>query len=309
MNRHDLLWWNGRFVRWDEARVHVTSETALRGLNVFEGIRAYSRRGQDAFAVVGLDAHLERLRRSAITMQIPMLHTTGQWRQAVIDLLLRLPCGEDLYIRPTIYVDRGSYEADATMVDTGAFISWRLAPYQAYGSMSCGVSSWVRIPSRCLPAEAKTGATYTAFRLARLEVKARGFDEAILLNEHGQVAETPGGSILCITDSVVRTPPLDADILPSITRQIVLETLCPALGLQIQVGPLHVSDLRTADEVLIAGTLDGLARIHRLEERNIDDPGDGSRIRMLQELYHGLCLGTVLQSSRWVEIVEREDMI
>lgn len=304
MPNDDIIWWNGSLVPWDSARVHVTSETALRGLNVFEGIRAYWRPNERAYAVIGLDAHLARLAESARLMHIPAPDIRQRMLTGIEALLGRISDPSDLYIRPTLYVDRGGYEHNPERIVVGEFISWRREPARTLRSLKCGISKWARVPASCLPSKAKIGATYTAFRLARLETTIRGLDEAILLNEHGHITETAGGSIFIMRSGVLATPSLNSGILPSITRRIVIDVLCPRLGCEVKERSLTPDDLGAADGVFIVGTLDEISNVSSVDGREFVKDGSANRAYCeLASLFRSLCEGSQFQETEWASII------
>lgn len=288
-----LIWWNGALVPWDAASVHVTSETALRGLNIFEGLRAYWRPSQGCYAIAALDEHLDRLENSARLLHFPIADLRRSLERGVGELLVSVPSPSDLYLRPTIYVDAGGYETDSTLVSIGAFISWRRAEARRDRSLRCFISSWRHIPPECLPSSAKIGASYTAFRLARLEAASNGFDEAILLNANGEITETPGGSIFALNGRTFTTPPLDAGILPSITRRIVLEFILPQLGYSIEERPLAPHVLRNSDAAMVVGTLDEISAMISIDGDSFRGPDTATAsIAEVAHFYRAICDGT-----------------
>jgi branched-chain amino acid aminotransferase len=303
----NVIWWNGKLVPWDNACVHVTSETALRGLNVFEGLRAYWRASENAFAIVGTDAHMKRLIQSAQSLAIPVHDASPRLRQGMSDILQTITTKSDLYLRPTIYIESGVYEVDEAKIICGEFISWRYAPSSPFRTIRCGISKWRRLPPDCLPSSAKVGAAYTSFRLARLDAKAQGYDEAILLNEMGRITETGGGSVFIVKNAIVITPPLEEGILPSITRRIVLDTLCPSLTIETEQRPLNVSDILEADEVFIAGTLDEISQVVAVNNVIMPQLDSGSIVQALQIMYYSLCNGSKLRDSGWIDIISVEE--
>jgi branched-chain amino acid aminotransferase len=306
MRDNDLIWWNGALIPWDEANVHVTSETALRGLNVFEGIRAYWRPNQSCYAVVALDAHLDRLEQSARSLHIPIPGLRMRLQQGIQDLLVAIPTPTDLYLRPTIYVESGGYEVNPAAIVVGAFISWRTAEARLHRSLHCSISSWRHIPSDALPSAAKIGASYTSFRLARLEVVSKGFQEAILLNERGEITETPVGSVFALSGRALTTPPLTSGILPSITRRIVLEVLCPECGFLSEERPLYPEDLRSADAVMIVGTLDEISHVASIDDHKFRT--DHPAFAAIDELAHRYrllyCGGADGRAGSWIHLVQ-----
>ena len=310
MRTNDIIWWNGSIVPWNSAKVHVTSETALRGLNVFEGLRAYWRPKEQAYALIGLDQHLDRLLESACLMRIPALGLRQQILSGVRALLSCIPDPSDLYLRPTLYVDSGGYEHDPNRIVIGKFISWRREPARTLRSLKCGVSSWIRVPASSLPSQAKIGATYTAFRLARLEATMRGLDEAILLNDRGQITETAGGSVFIAKAGALATPSLDSGILPSITRRIVLDLLCPHLGCEVRETHITTADLYSADEALIAGTLDEISDVSSVDGHVFSKNGGTSSATVeIAGLFRSFCEGTKFQESGWISMIPRRRLL
>lgn len=289
MRAYDKIWWNGSIVPWNEARVHVTSDTAQRGLNVFEGLRAYWRPSSHEYAIIGLNAHLERLENSARLLSIPAGDVRGRMLWGLRQLMGTIEFPSDLYLRPTLYIEAGAYDIDPANIVTGEFISWRPAAAVGHRALRCGTTSWLHTPPQCLPPQAKIGAAYTAFRLARLDVQARGFDEALLANADGDITETPGGAVFIVQDDQLVTPPLDAGILPSITRRIVIETLAPRLGMQCEQRRLRRADFVGAKAAVIVGTLDEIARISALDD-HVFGPGiAGDEVWQLELAYRNLC--------------------
>jgi branched-chain amino acid aminotransferase len=289
---------------WSSARVHVTSETALRGLNVFEGLRAYWRPREQAYAVVGLDAHLDRLIGSAELMHIPAIEVRERMFAGIHALLRCIPNPSDLYLRPTLYIDSGGYESHAERISIGDFISWRREPARMSRSLRCAISSWTRLPPSCLPPRAKVGAAYTAFRLARLEAISRDCDEAILLSSEGYLTETAGGSIFVAKGDMLATPSLDAGILGSITRRIVIELLCPSLGQEVTERILTTAELLAADGAFIAGTLDEISSVTSVEAQVFSTGGKPHRVcSELARLYSSFCEGSRFRGSNWVSLV------
>ncbi len=289
MRVHDKIWWNGSIVPWDEARVHVTSDTAQRGLNVFEGLRAYWRPSSHDYAIIGLDAHLERLENSARLLSIPAGDVKARMLSGLRQLVGTIEQPSDLYLRPTLYIDAGAYDIDQANIVTGEFISWRPAAAIERRALRCSISSWLHTPAQCLPPHAKIGAAYTAFRLARLDVQARGFDEALLANADGDITETPGGAIFIVQDDQLVTPPLETGILPSITRRIVIETLAPLLGIRCKQRRLRRGDIVGATAALIVGTLDEISRITALDDHVFGSGLDGDMVSQLDVAYRNLC--------------------
>ncbi|MET9658135.1 aminotransferase class IV [Streptomyces sp. NPDC006510] len=289
-NHPDLIWLNDRICPWDQARVHVTSETALRGVNVFEGIRGYWQAGHGRLAVVRPAAHLARLEQSAALMRIPHAGLDAQVREGMTALLARLAPRHDVYLRPTLYVEDGRYTDDPDSVVTGLYITCVPAPPRPGRAAACRISTWMRIPDRALPTAAKTGAAYAAFRLARLQAQQDGADEAILLNERGLVAETGGAAVFAVMGGTLVTPPLGDGLLDSVTRGVVL-ALADRLGFPAQVRSLPPDELIGADEVFLTGTLDEIRPVASIDGQAVGDGTTGAVTGAVRRAYLAMCTG------------------
>lgn len=282
-----LMWWNGTLRPTDEATTAVTSETALRAVNAFEGIRAYSQEAHGRFAVVSLDRHLDRLRSSLSLLSLPAVHLVAPLGAAVRDLVGASHEGADYYIRPTVYLEEGSYTANPAECRFGSFATIREVP--AGTPLSCRVSSYRRIPSSAFPSRAKSGASYSSFRLARIEAVLDGYDEAILLDMNDRVSETGGASVFVVRDGVVMTPGLDHDILDSITRRHAIAIAKRRLRHAVEERPLTLEDLMFADEIFLAGTLDEIRVVRRLAGR--DEDLDYRVAMAVRDEYLAICRG------------------
>ena len=208
---------------------------------------------------------------------------------AIAELLTWQQPGHDLYLRPTIYLDQGSYTSDPEQCTFGAFVSVRSAP-SGLSPVSACVSSFQRVASEAFPARAKSGASYAMFRLARLEAHGAGYEEAILLDGQRRVTETGGASVFVVSSGGrVATPDLSCDILDSITRRHALAILRSRLGIGVTERPVLAPELLAADEVFLAGTLDEIRTVSRLPGAL---PTLGAAIgSAVREIYLEMCRG------------------
>jgi branched-chain amino acid aminotransferase len=286
----EIIWWNGCILPWAEATVHVTSETAMRGTNVFEGLRAYWQAENGGFSIVAFQDHMDRLGRSARILQLPIERLLPGIARGVEDLIRALDYRVNLYLRPTVYLERGGYTAHPEDLVLGAFISARPTEERSDGPIKCVVSTWQRISDLSLPPVAKIGATYTAFRLARMEAAAAGADEAILLNARGTVAETGGAAVFVVRDGRVVTPPTTDGVLESVTRRIAIELLSTWLGIPVTERSVSRAELYIADEVFLAGTLDEIRAVRSVDYRPLAS-APGKVTQAVRVLYLDLCEG------------------
>lgn len=251
LQRPEFVYIGGQRRTWDAATLHVGCEAVTRGLSVFEGIKGY-RQPDGSLAILMLRRHYDRLRRSARLLHIPCDATFEAYEHAIADLVgALLQPDREMWLRTTLFVTEGHW-GEGTVSDLV------ITGYQADTSppepIDIGVSTWRRAEDVALPARAKTGTNYQVARLARIEGRAAGYHDMILLNHSGRVAEATGAGILMVRDGVVCTPPGTEGTLESITVDLV-EALARSLGITFVRRPIDRTELLVADELAICGTL------------------------------------------------------
>jgi branched-chain amino acid aminotransferase len=258
---------NGNVVPWAEAQIHIWSETAIRATNVFEGLHACWLSERRAWRVVAWADHIERLASSARLMRIPHGYDEAYFSAAVRDLLLALPYRQDLYVRPTIFVEYGPFTSRAEDVEVGAYVvAFPKAPFVPDPPvLRCTISSWPRYGDLAGTPRAKSGAIYSNVRLARIEATHRGFDDAILLNNHGRVAELTGACLFSVRKGKLATPAATESILEGITRSWTLKA-ARRLGLEVEERPIDRTELYVADELFGVGTLDEICAVGEVDD-------------------------------------------
>lgn len=251
MQEAEKIWMNGELVDWPDARVHVLSHGLHYGTTVFEGIRSYD--ADEGTAVFRLDDHLARLERSAAMYHMPMPYTRDEMRTAVHQVISSNNLG-GCYIRPIVlrgYGTMGLFPLEAP-VDV-AVAAWPWGAYLGEDGLRDGIrakiSSWRRIGSTTIPATAKAGGQYLNSILAKIETHKAGYQEAILLNEAGYVADGSGENLFLVRDGVLITPPVQASILEGITRASII-SLAGDEGIPVLEREVARAELYTADEVL-----------------------------------------------------------
>ena len=253
---------DGELVPYTEVRIHVSAEALTRALSVFEGLKGYWDPTSTTFSIRSPRHHYDRLCRSAKLFHIPVDFSYEEFVRrlgALADELL-VP-GRDLWFRPTLYVTEGHWgEGTRASLVVTAFTQQK----EPGGAMRLGVSTWRRGTDVDLPTRVKSSANYVVARLARIEARRLGYDDAILLNHAGRVAEATGACVVALVDGVVTVPPTHEGALDSLTVGIVHE-ICVRDGVPFEQRPIERTELLAADEVAIAGTISELTLVEEID--------------------------------------------
>lgn len=262
----DDVWMDGALVPFSQATTHVSTDFALRGLSVFEGIRAYPiDEGplQGGVHILGFQHHRRRLLQSARALRMPIDEAfVDEVMEGVLGLV-RANAGRDLYLRPTIALRDGAYAAAASCESVTAFVLGRYPAEVADPATprTATVSPWRHVSAHHFPVHAKVGAQYAQYHLVRADAAERGFDEAILLDAAGMLTETRGASIFRATGAGVETPPLEAGILASVTRGIVLQIVKRLTGESAVERAISHEEMLGPACAFLTGTLDEVVEL------------------------------------------------
>ena len=302
MQEAEKIWMNGELVDWADAKVHVLSHGLHYGTTVFEGIRSYA--ADKGTAVFRLDDHLRRLERSSAMYHMPMPYSREELRAAVHAVISSNGLGA-CYIRPIAmrgYGTMGLFPLEAP-VDV-AIAAWEWGAYLGEDGLRDGIrakiSSWRRIGSTTIPATAKAGGQYLNSILAKIETHKAGYQEAILLNEAGYVADGSGENLFLVRDGVLITPPVQASILEGITRASII-TLARDEGIPVLEREVARGELYTADEVFITGTAAEVCPINEVDEHPLGPPGPITQ--RLQGRFFAATEGRDAFSESWLDYV------
>lgn len=299
----ETIWFNGELVPWREARVHVLTHALHYGSGVFEGIRCYkAQRGPEVFR---LTDHLKRLYRSSKLYYMPVPYSIEELRRATFDVVKSNGL-DSCYIRPIVF--RGYGEMGllplASTVDV-AVAAWPWGTYLGEEGVTRGVrakvSSVQSLDHTSLARAAKATGQYLNSILAKIEVVNAGYDEAIMLNDRGHVAEGSGENIFVVRDGRVSTPPTADGVLEGITRDVVMQ-LCRAQGLTVEERTLTRSDLIVADEVFYTGTAAEIVPVREIDDQWIGEPGPVTR--SMQDRYRAIVEGRDEEFAHYVEYVD-----
>ena len=289
LQRPEHVFFEGDVRPWDEALLHVSTEAVVRGLNVFEGLKGYWQgqgAGDRAFGWRSLPRHWERMRRSARLLQIPVDLDYEAFRDACEALTrAELRPDRDLYIRATLFVIEGHY-GEGTTADL--VLTAYKQDKEPPAPIDVGVSTWRRAPDVSMPARIKTSSNYQIARLARLEGRSRGYEDMILLNQAGRVAEGLGACVLMVRDGRLHSPPAYEGALESITLEIV-EELAATMGIDVVRRPIERSELLIANELGLTGTLSEITLVRSVDETAL--PADAPILSELARRYRQAARG------------------
>lgn len=296
-----FIWFDGAVRPWSDARVHVWTEVVQRAASVFEGLRGYWNEAESRHYFVRVDDHVRRLADSAKLARIPRIMSREEITTALSELVARLGYREDIYARPTLYLERGRYTVGGTASDAGFFMPVFPTPREESikEGISCQVSSWLRSDDTAAPPRIKAAANYYNLRMARLEASTHGYDEAILLNRAGHVAETAGASVFVVRRGQVATPGASESILESITRRCAIELLSES-GVTTVERPVDRTELYVADEVFLTGTLCEITPVISVDGFPVGGGKPGPVTEVLQKAYYRVCQAGRSETRGWL---------
>jgi branched-chain amino acid aminotransferase len=305
----DTIWFNGAFVPWDDARVHVMAHGLHYGTGVFEGIRSYET--DDGPAVFRLDEHIARLFASAALYELEIPYSAAELTAATLELLTRNRLTRT-YIRPIAFFD--AHSLNLWPRDIPVSVAIAAMPLGAYlgegltkGVRVC-ISSVRRFDASAIPTTGKACGQYVNSVRAVQEALRRGFDEAIFLNQRGEVAEGSGENLFVIKDGAIVTNGEEADILPGITRASVLE-LASTLGIASQVRALSIADLTSADELFFTGTAAEVTPVVNVDGRAVGSGTPGPITLRLQQAFFDVVHGRDPRFRRWLAFAPAAEVL
>src|SRR5580693_7691863 len=301
----EKIWHNGRFIRWEDAKIHVLSHVVSYGSSVFEGIRCYSTPAGPA--IFRLREHVRRMVDSARIYRMEHLaYSAEQLADAMLELV-RVNKMEACYLRPIVLRGYGDMGVNPLKNPIDIYIAcWSWGKYLGDEALSEGVdvciSSWNRFAPNTLPALAKAGANYMNSQLIKMEALANGYSEGIALDSAGYVSEGSGENIFVVRDGKIHTPPLGASVLPGITRDTIL-TIARELDIPVVETIVPREMLYIADEVFFSGTAAEITPIRSIDRITIGKGKRGPVAKRLQEEFFGVIDGSRPDTFGWLSPV------
>jgi len=298
------IWMNGKLVPFKDAKVHVLTHALHYSTAVFEGIRCYKT--PNGSAIFRLSEHVDRLFNSAKMYAMKMPYTKKQITDAIIKTV-KASTLKECYIRPIAYYGYGKLGLTPTQNKVDCSIAcweWKMGESKAgkFSGARCKISSWVRIDSTAQPMKAKAASNYANAALARVEALRDGYDEAIMLNSQGKIAEGSAENIFIVKDGQILTPPPSADILEGITRDSVIKIIEENGGEVIETN-VERDDLYVADEVFMTGTAAEVKSVTEIDQAVIGNGKPGKITKELQKAFTDVVMGKDERFLSWLHYV------
>lgn len=299
----DKIWMDGAFVDWDKAQIHVLSHTLHYGMGVFEGIRCYET--ANGSAVFRLQEHLDRLYDSALIGGLKIPYAKEELKQAIVDTV-KINNMQACYIRPLVYLGYGEMGINNRHNPVNVAIAvWPWGAYLGEDALAGGirvcVSSYTRHHVNVMMTKAKICGNYANSQLAKMEAVNSGYDEAVMLDVQGNVAEGSGENIFIVRRGELKTPPLTA-ILEGITRNSIID-LARYLGLTVREAIFSRDELYIADEAFFTGTAAELTPIREVDNRMIGDGRPGPITHRLQQAFFRVVQGKEDTFKEWLTYI------
>jgi branched-chain amino acid aminotransferase len=301
VNQDLIVYFGGHYVPLSEARVGILTHALNYGTGVFEGIRAHWDEESDELYVFRALEHYERWKQNCGILRIDVAPAAEELCAITVELMRRNHFKTDLYVRPLAYK---AAERIGVCPDDEDAIFIAVLPFGEYlhsdNGLHAGVSSWRRVEDAAIPVRAKICGAYANSALATDDIRRAGYDEAILLNEAGQVTEGATCNLFMVRNGVLITPPVCDNVLEGITRSTILELAHNQLGMPVLERSIDRSELYIANELFLSGTAVGLAPVVRVDHRNVKQGAIGTWTRLLRSLYSDVVRGRIAEYRRWV---------
>ena len=298
------IWMNGKLVPFKDAKVHVLTHALHYSTSIFEGIRCYDT--PSGSAIFRLPEHVDRLFKSAKLYSMKMQFSKKIISDAIVKTVQAGGLKES-YIRPLAYYGYGTMGLTPITNKVDVSIScweWKMGESKAgkFSGAKCKVSSWTKIDSRSQPMQAKAASNYANAALARMEALENGYDEAIMLNYHGKVAEGSAENIFIIKDDIIQTPPLSAGGLEGITRDSIIRIIEKNGGFVIEQD-LDRDDLYNADEIFMTGTAAEVKSVTQIDKVKIGNGKMGNITKALQKSFTDVVMGKDERFLPWLTFI------
>ncbi len=294
-----FVWFDGKLMPIDKAKVPVTTHAIHYGTSIFEGIRAYWN--SKNLHIFRLDDHIERFRNSGKYYSISLNFSNNDIKKAILNLCKKNKMKKSCYIRPFYFV--GQYGINLHVTEKApTHVAVFMFPFGNLFNkkgITAGVSSWRKFSISSTPPQAKMGGNYLNSILATQESKRNGYDEAILLDKFGNVSEAPGENIFIVLNNEIITPPTSSSALKGITRDSIF-SLVEDRNYESSIREINRSELYIADEIFLTGTAAEITPIIRVDERKIGNGKVGKITKELMADYTDVVMNRNEKYSSWL---------
>ena len=296
-----FIWYKGEIVNVNDAKINILTPTSQFGLNVFEGIPCYWNDDEKQLYAFRLDAHYDRLLRSARLIQINCPYTKEDMKKALTDVVKANEYDENLSVRQTLFVDGFGSWGSAEPVDmfVAPIPKGRTSAEYNKKGLNCCITSWRRISDTTLSPRIKCGANYINSRMGQREALRNGYDTCIFLNDAGKVAEGPGSCFFIVKDKTVITPKLTDSVLESITRDTIIR-LAKMKGYEVVERSIDRTELYTCEEAFLCGSAMEVTPVLSVDRYEINGGEAGKITTELHKAYLDAAMGKIDDLKEWV---------
>jgi branched-chain amino acid aminotransferase len=293
------VWFDGKFVPLSKAKIPITTHAIHYGTSIFEGIRSYWNTKN--LYVFRLNDHVKRFRNSGKFYNITFNFSDKQIENAVLNLCRKNKIKESCYIRPFYFV--GQYGINLHVTKNApthvAMFSFPFGDLFNKNGITVTISKWRKFSDLSTPTQAKMGGNYLNSILATQDAKQKGFDEAILLDQSGNVSEAPGENIFLVKNKTLVTPSLSSSALDGITRKTII-ALAKDMKLRTVIRKVTKKELKTADEIFLSGTAAEITPVIKIDKKKIGDGKIGNITTMFMETYSDIVMNRNKKYSQWL---------
>jgi branched-chain amino acid aminotransferase len=299
------IWFNGNFVDWKEANLHVLSHVVHYGSSVFEGIRCYETKNGPA--IFRLREHVQRLINSAKIYRMEIPYSVEDLCEAIIETV-KINDLKQCYIRPAAfrgYGELGVYPLNCPIETIIAAWPWGkyLGEEAIENGVNVGTSSWRRMAPGTMPNMAKAGSNYMNSQLAKMESIINGYDEGIMLDYQGMVSEGSGENIFVVLDGIIYTPPISSSLLSGLTRDAVI-TLATEMDLEVRQEQIPREMLYISEEVFLTGTAAEVTPVRSVDKINVGMGCRGPITKKVQEAFFAVVNGKEEDKYGWLTFIK-----
>jgi len=294
-----FIWFDGKFISGEKAKVPVTTHAIHYGTSVFEGVRAYWN--SKNLHIFRLDEHIQRFRNSGKYYSMSLNFTDKQIKNAIIDLCKKNKMKKSCYIRPFYFIGQYGINLHVTK-KAPTHVAVFMFPFGDLFNkkgITAGITSWRKFSDASTPTQAKMGGNYLNSIISTQEARKKGFDEAILLDIEGNVSEAPGENIFIVKNNEMITPPISSSALKGITCDSVLR-IAKDLEFKASIKKIKKQQLYNADEVFLSGTAAEITPIIKIDRKKVSDGKVGKITKELMDKYTNIVMNKNPKYSHWL---------